>query len=132
LERKTIIVESRSGRRDTQELWDIMPCICVAPTISQTVIAVGDILSALENNSKIYYCEVDHAVPEKRVFDFHVTCEHRLFKTTEFKYLSDFELPKSIKKMVEKYRTVPSENDPKSRSLVNILLHYYKEKALFL
>lgn len=90
-----IILHPRTGRTDSRKKKDLIPCICVAPSIAQALIASGDFFCF--NTMAVYECE-GNPKPADWIFDYPVTDEHRFYESVEFKRIGYIDITKLQKK----------------------------------
>jgi len=94
-----IILHPRTGRTDSRMKKDLVPCICVAPSIAQALIASGDFFCF--NAMAVYEC-IGKPQPADWIFDYPVTDEHRFYESVEFKRIGYIDIQK-LKKKFKKF-----------------------------
>jgi hypothetical protein len=93
-----VVLHPRTGRTDSKKKKDMLPCICVAPSVEQALIASGDFFCF--NSMSVYECEGNPS-PADWIFDYPVTDEHRFYESIEFRkigYVDIMELQKKFKR----------------------------------
>jgi hypothetical protein len=90
-----IVLHPRTGRTDSRRKKDLIPCICVAPSIEQALIASGDFFCF--DSMSVYECE-GNPQPADWIFDYSVTDEHRFYESVEFKLIGYIDIKKLQKK----------------------------------
>lgn len=94
---ETVVLYPRTGRTDSRKKKDLIPCICVAPTIAQALIASGDFFCF--DSMSVYECK-GNPQPADWIFDYPVTDEHRFYESVEFTRIGYID----IKKLQEKFK----------------------------
>lgn len=85
----SVKIQPQPVRIDDDLEWrDYIPCICVAPTVAQCVVALGEwwTLGTLR-----IYCTTGLPRPAEWVFDYDLTDEHRFYEEREFLFLGDLD-----------------------------------------